>query len=54
MGWKTLSSKKNNNLIQDLEGNEEKGCPVPNSNKTKVNNYKDPGDANKNTLKEEI
>jgi hypothetical protein len=32
-GWKPVSSQ--NNLIQDSEGNEENGYPVPDSNKTK-------------------
>jgi hypothetical protein len=51
-GWKLLSSKKN--LIQNSEGNEENGYPVPNPNKTKINNTKEPSDAHKNTLKEQI
>jgi hypothetical protein len=42
-----------NNLIQDLEGNEENGYPVPDSNKTKINDTKEPSNAHKNTLKEE-
>jgi hypothetical protein len=51
-GWKPLSSKKN--LIQDSEGNEENRYPVPDQNKTKINDTKEPSDAHKNTLKEEI
>jgi molecular chaperone DnaK (HSP70) len=43
-----------NNLIQDLEGNEENRYPVPDSNKTKMNNAKESNDAHKNNLKEEI
>jgi hypothetical protein len=43
-----------NNLIQDSEGNEENGYPFPDSNKTKINNIKEPNDAHKNILKEEI
>jgi hypothetical protein len=43
-----------NNLIQDSEGNEENGHPVLNSNKTKINDAKEPNDAHKNILKEEI
>jgi hypothetical protein len=43
-----------NKLIQDSEGNEENGYPVPDSNKTKINNIKEPNDANKNILKAEI
>jgi hypothetical protein len=42
------------NLIQDSEGNEENGYPDPDSNKTKINNTKEPNDAYKNNLKEEI
>jgi hypothetical protein len=41
-------------LIQDSEGNEENGYPVPDSNKTKINYAKDPNKAQKNVLKEEI
>jgi hypothetical protein len=40
-----------NNLIQDSEGNEENVYPVPDSNKTKIN---EPSNANKNMFKEEI
>jgi hypothetical protein len=43
-----------NNLIQDSEGNEENGYPVQGSNKTKINDSKEPNVAHKNTLKEEI
>jgi hypothetical protein len=43
-----------NNLIQDSEGNEENGNPVPDSNKTKINYAKEPSETHKNTLKEEI
>jgi hypothetical protein len=42
------------NLIQGTEGNEENGYPVPDSNKTKTNDAKEPNDAHKNTLKEKI
>jgi hypothetical protein len=41
-------------IIQDSEGNEENGYPVPDSNKTKINNAKESNDAHKNTLKEEL
>jgi hypothetical protein len=51
--WKTFPPQKNN-LIQDSEGNEENGYLVPDSNKTKINCAKEPNDAHKNTLKEEI
>jgi chromosome segregation ATPase len=40
--------------MQDSEGNEENGYPVPDSNKTKINNTKEPNGAHKNILKEEI
>jgi hypothetical protein len=47
-------SPPQNNLIQDLEGNEENGYPVPDSNKTKIKDTKEPNDVYKNILKEEI
>jgi hypothetical protein len=47
-------SPQKNNLIQDSEGNEENGYPVPDSNKTKINCTKEPNEAQKNILKEEI
>jgi hypothetical protein len=34
-------SPPQNKLVQDSEGNEENGYPVPNSNKTKINYPKD-------------
>jgi hypothetical protein len=40
-------SPKKNNLIHDSEGNEENGYPVPDPNKTKLNNTKEPSDAQK-------
>jgi hypothetical protein len=43
-----------NNLIQDSDGNEENGYSVPDPNKTKINDTKEPNDAHKNILKEEI
>jgi hypothetical protein len=43
-----------NNLVQDSEGNEENGYPVLDSNKTKINDMKEPNDVQKNTLKEDI
>jgi peptidyl-tRNA hydrolase len=39
--------------MQDSEGNEENRYPVPDSNKTKINDAKEPNDAHKN-IKEEI
>jgi hypothetical protein len=47
-------SPPQNNLIQDSEGNEENGYPVPDSNKTKINDAKEHNDAHENILKEEI
>jgi hypothetical protein len=52
-GWKPFSPSKNN-LIQDLEGNEENGYPVPDSNNTKINDTKETNNVHKNTFKEEI
>jgi hypothetical protein len=43
-----------NKLLQDSEGNEENGYSVQDSNKTKINYPKEPNEAYKNTLKEEI
>jgi chromosome segregation ATPase len=45
-------SPPKNNLIQDSEGNEENGNPVPDSNKAKINDNKEPNNVHKNTLKE--
>jgi hypothetical protein len=39
-----------NKLIQHSEGNKENQCPVPDSNKTKINNAKESNEAHKNTL----
>jgi hypothetical protein len=47
-------SPPQNKLIQDSEGNEENGYPVPDSNKTKINYAKQPNEAHQNILKEEI
>jgi hypothetical protein len=44
----------NNKLVQEREGNEENRSPDPHSNKTKINYDKEPNEAHKNTLKEEI
>jgi hypothetical protein len=44
-------SPPKNKLIQDSEGNEENGYPVPDSNKTKIKNAKKPNEAHKNTRK---
>jgi hypothetical protein len=47
-------SPTKNNLIQDSEGTEENGYPVPDSNKIQINYAKEPNKAHKNILKEEI
>jgi hypothetical protein len=52
--WDGNHSPPQNYLIQDSERDEENGYPVPNSKKTKINNAKEPSDAHKNSLKEEI
>jgi hypothetical protein len=44
----------NNKLVQESEGNEENRCQDPDSNKTKINYAKEPNEAHKNTLKEEL
>jgi hypothetical protein len=41
-------SPPKNNLIQDSEGNEENRCPVPDFNKTKINDAKHTNNAQKN------
>jgi hypothetical protein len=46
-------SLQKNNLIQESEGNEENGYPVPDPNKTMINN-KEPINTHENTLKEEV
>jgi hypothetical protein len=52
-GMETILPSKNN-LTQDSERNEENRYPVPDSNKTKINYAKEPNEAHKNALKEEI
>jgi hypothetical protein len=52
-GKETIHPPKNK-VLQDLERNEEKGYPDPDSNNTKINYTKEPNEAHKNTLKEEI
>jgi hypothetical protein len=49
----TIAPPKND-LIQNLEGNEENGYSVPDSNRTKVNNAKEPNKVHKNIPKEDI
>jgi hypothetical protein len=44
-------SPTKNNLIQDAEENEENGYPVPDSNKTKINDTKEPNDATRTPSK---
>jgi hypothetical protein len=43
-------SPPKNNFIQDSEGNEENKYPVFHSNKTKINDTREPSDAYENTL----
>jgi hypothetical protein len=43
-----------NKLVQNSEGNEENRYPVPHSNKTKIIYSKEPNEAYKNTLKEDV
>jgi hypothetical protein len=50
----TICLRSQNNLIQDSEENEENRYPVLDYNKTKINNGKEPNNAHKKTLKEEI
>jgi hypothetical protein len=50
--WKSFFP--NNELEQEPEGNEENRYPDPDSNKMKINYAKEPKEAHKNTLKEEI
>jgi hypothetical protein len=47
-------SSPKHNLIHNLEGYEENGYPVPDSNKIKINDTMVPSNAHKNILKEEI
>jgi hypothetical protein len=47
-------SPPKNKVVQDLEQNEENRYPDPDSNKTKINYTKEPNEAHKNTMKEEI
>jgi hypothetical protein len=41
-------------LVQEPEGNEENRYSDPDSNKTKINNSKEPNEAHKKNLKDEI
>jgi hypothetical protein len=50
----TILLKKKKNSIQDSVGNEENRYPVFDPNKIKINDSKEPSDAHKNILKEEI
>jgi hypothetical protein len=53
-GKETTPPPKKNKVLQDLEQNEENGNPDPDTNKTKINYTKEPNEAHKNNLKEEI
>jgi hypothetical protein len=52
--WDGNHSSPQNNLIQDSEGIEENGHSVPDSNKTKIDDAKEPSNAYMNILKKEI
>jgi hypothetical protein len=52
-GMETILPPKNN-LIQESERNEKNGYPVPDSNKTKVDDTKEPNNNRKSILKEDI
>jgi hypothetical protein len=41
-------------LVQDSQGNEENGYPVPDPSKIKIDYPKEPNEAHKNMVKEEI
>jgi hypothetical protein len=47
-------SPPQNKLVHDSEGSEENRYPVPDPNKTKTNNHKEPNKAHKNILNDEI
>jgi tryptophan 2,3-dioxygenase len=47
-------SPPKNKVLQDLERNKEYGYPDPDSNKTKINYTKEPNEAHKNILNQEI
>jgi hypothetical protein len=51
---KGMETTQKNNLIQDSERNEENRYTVPDPNKTKINDTKEPSNAHRNILKEEI
>jgi hypothetical protein len=54
--WKRNGNRSppKNKLVQDSEKNEENRYPGPDPNKTKIDYPKEPNEAHKNTLKEEI
>jgi hypothetical protein len=55
--WKKDGNKPfpfHSKLVQEPEGNEVNGYPDSDSNKTKKNYTKEPNEAHKNILKEEI
>jgi hypothetical protein len=54
--WKKKGNQflPSNELVQEPEGNEETDTQIQDSNKTKINYAKEPNEAHKNTLKEEI
>jgi hypothetical protein len=54
--WKNEGNQfpPSNKLVQEPEGNEENRYSDPDSNKTKLKYAKEPNEAHKNNLKEEI
>jgi hypothetical protein len=53
-GMETILPPNQNKVVHDLEQNEENGYTDPVSNKTKINYTKEPNEAHKNILKEDI
>jgi hypothetical protein len=51
-GWKPFYPQ--NKLVQETEGNEENGYPVPDPNKTKINYLKGPSEAHKKSCKKSL
>jgi hypothetical protein len=51
---KSFPPLPNNKVVQEPQGNEEIRYPDPDSNKMKINYAKEPNEAHKNIVKEEI
>jgi hypothetical protein len=54
MGRQKKQFPNSKKLVQELKGNEENRYSDPDSNKMKINYAKEPNEAHKNNLKEEI